>query len=338
VLSFESTDEVAPLKLTLACWNYDRTRALADGRVRPDGIDLTYLNLPVEETFFRMVRHREFDVAELSLSSYVLSLFQNDAPFVAIPVFPSRSFRHSCIYVHADSGIRTPSDLVNRRVGCPEFQLTACVWIRGLLADDHGVPFDGVTYVIGGQEQPGRREKLPLDLPSSIRIERIGPDATLAAMLERGDIDALYTPRMPSTFRSGCRVRRLFEDYAQTERDYFRRTAIFPIMHVVAIRRGLYERHRWIAQSLQKAFAAAQRETYTDLAETAASKAMLPWLTAHVEETRREMGDDFWPYGLDRNRRALETFLRYSHEQGLAKRLLTPDDLFAPETLESFRI
>jgi len=328
-----------PLPLTLACWNYDRTRALADGRVRPDGIDLNCLTLPVEETFFRMARHREFDVAEMSLSSYVLSLFEAEPPFVAIPVFPSRAFRHSCIYVHAASGIRAPGDLIGRRVGCPEFQLTACVWIRGTLADDHGVPIDGVTYVVGGQEEAGRPEKLRVDLPASIRVERIGSGQTLAAMLARGEIDALYTPRMPSTFGAGDgRVARLMDDFPAVEREYFRRTGIFPIMHVVAIRRDVYAPQRWIAASLQKAFVAAQRETYADLSETAALKAMLPWLTAHVEEARREMGDDFWPYGLDRNRHALATFLRYSHEQGLAKRRLAPEELFAPETLESFKI
>ena len=331
---------MAPIKLTLACWNYDRTRPLAEGRIRPDGVDLTCLSLPVEETFFRMMRHREFDVAELSLSSYVISLCREEAPFVAIPVFPSRSFRHSCIYVHAGSGIRTPQDLVGKRVGSPEFQLTACVWIRGILAEDHGVPIDSVTYVTGGQEEPGRREKLDLDLPPSIRLERIGPTDTLAAMLDRGQIDALYTPRTPSTFRrgDGSHVTRLFEDYPHVEREYFRRTGIFPIMHVIAIRRDRYERDRWIAQSLQKAFAAAQRETYADLSETAAFKTMLPWLTAHVEETRRDMGDDFWPYGLERNRHTLDTFLRYAYTQGLATRRLTPEELFAPETLESFKI
>src|SRR2546423_2246095 len=192
---------MAPVGLTLACWNYDRTRALADGRVRPDGIDVNYVSLPVEETFFRMMRHREFDAAELSLSSYVLSLFEPEPPFVAIPVFPSRSFRHSCIYVHAASGIRCPKDLVGKRVGSPEFQLTACVWIRGILADQHEVPVESVTHVIGGQEQSGRIEKTRLALPESIRIERIGPADTLASTLEPGDIDALYTPRIPSTFR-----------------------------------------------------------------------------------------------------------------------------------------
>jgi 4,5-dihydroxyphthalate decarboxylase len=330
---------VPALRLTLACWNYDRTRALADGRVRADGIELNYLELPVEETFFRMARHREFNVAEMSLSTYVLSCFEPNPPFVAIPVFPSRSFRHSCIYVHGASGIKGPNDLIGRRIGCPEYQLTACVWIRGTLADDHNVPVNAVTYVVGGQEEPGRPEKVPVDLPASIRVERIGAGKTLASMLSRGEIDALYTPRMPSTFRTGnsC-VRRLFEDFPASEREYFHRTAIFPIMHVVVVRREVYDAHPWVAQSLQKAFAAAKAEAYADLSETAALKTTLPWLTAHVEEARREMGDDFWPYGLDRNRHTLATFLRYSHEQGLSKRLLDPVELFAPETLESFAI
>jgi len=330
---------VPALRLTLACWNYDRTRALADERVRADGIELNYLELPVEETFFRMARHREFDVAEMSLSTYVLSCFDPNPPFVAIPVFPSRSFRHSCIYVHEASGIREPRDLIGKRVGCPEYQLTACVWIRGTLADDYGVPVTAVTYVVGGQEEAGRSEKVQIDLPASVRVERIGAGDTLASLLAGGEIDALYTPRMPSTFRAGngC-VRRLFEDFPAVEREYFRRTGIFPIMHVVVVRRDVYDAHRWVAQSLRKAFTAAKADAYEQLSETAALKTTLPWLTAHVEEARREMGDDFWSYGLDRNRHTLATFLRYSYEQGLAKRLLDPVELFARETLESFAI
>jgi 4,5-dihydroxyphthalate decarboxylase len=330
---------VSNLALTLACWSYDRTRALFDGRVRPDGIDLTCLDLPVEETFFRMLRHHEFDVAEMSLSSYVVSLFADDPPFVAIPVFPSRFFRHSCIYVNAASGIARPEDLAGRTVGTPEYQMTAPVWIRGILADTHGVPVDSVTYATGGLEEPGRPEKLALELPAGIRVTRIGPAQTLSAMLAAGDIDALYTARAPSSFRAGGgRVRRLFEDYPLVEREYFRRTRIFPIMHTVVIRRQIYQRHRWIAQSLAKAFASAQRAAYEDLSQTAALKVMLPWLTAHVEDARREMGDDFWPYGLAPNADTLATFLRYSHEQGLSRRRLSPDELFAPETLESFKI
>jgi len=330
---------VSRLRLTLACWNYDRTRALLEGQVRPDGIDLTYLPLPVEETFFRMLRHREFDVAELSLSSYVLSLSRPDPPFIAIPVFPSRFFRHSCIFVNAASGIREPRDLVGKKVGTPEYQMTAGVWIRGILADDHGVPVTGVTYYAGGEEQPGRPEKLALDLPAEIRVVRIGPQQTLASMLASGEIDALYTARTPSSFRpADGRVRRLFEDFQTIEREYFRRTRIFPIMHTVAIRREVYERNRWIAQSLMKAFVAAQHECYAALSQTAALGAMLPWLVAHVEETRREMGEDYWPYGFEKNRETLATFLRYSHEQGLSKQQLVPEQLFAAETLECFRI
>jgi 4,5-dihydroxyphthalate decarboxylase len=327
------------IAIALACWNYDRTRALLEGRIRPDGVDLNYLTLPVEETFFRMLRHREFDAAEMSLSSYVLSLFEPDRPFIAIPVFPSRVFRHSGIYVHAASGIQEPKDLIGKRVGTPEYQMTAAVWIRGILSDEYGVSPDGVVYVTGGEEEPNRPEKLPLDLPPRIRVEPIGPTQTLSSMLARGEIDALYAARAPSSFRCGDgRVKRLFDDFPRAEREYFGRTGIFPIMHTVVIGRDVYERHRWVAQSLYKAFCAAQQETYADLGEDAALKAMLPWLPAHVEETRREMGEDFWPYGIEKNRRTLATFLRYSHEQGLAKQLLEPDRLFAPETLEHFKI
>jgi 4,5-dihydroxyphthalate decarboxylase len=330
---------VSKLRLTLACWNYDRTRALLEDRVQPDGIDLNYLTLPVEETFFRMLRHREFDVAEMSLSSYVMSLSAPEPPFVAIPVFPSRFFRHSCIYVNAASGIREPIDLIGKRVGNPEYQMTAPVWIRGILADDYGVPVNGVTYYTGGLEEPGRPEKLRLDLPPDIRVERIRDDQTLSAMLASGEIDALYTARAPSCFTNGsANVTRLFDDFVAVERSYFRRTRIFPIMHTVVIRRDVYERSHWSAQSLYKAFLAAQRETYADLRHTAALKTMLPWLVAHVDDVRREMGDDFWPYGLPRNRETLATFLRYSHEQGLSGRVLNPEQLFAPETLESFKI
>jgi len=330
---------MAKLRLNLACWNYDRTRALADGSVQPDGIDLNYLDLPVEETFFRMLRSREFEVAELSLSSYTVSLFGEQPPFIAIPVFPSRFFRHSCIYVNADTNIRTPKDLIGKRIGTPEYQMTAPVWIRGILSEHYGVPVDSVTYYTGGEEEPGRLEKIRLDLPPHIKVQPIGETQTLSAMLASGEIDALYTARMPSTFslRRGA-VQRLFANYKEVEQEYYRKTRIFPIMHTVAIRRDVYEQNRWVAQSLYKAFVEAQRRTYEDLYMTAALKAMLPWLTSHVEETRALMGDDFWAYGLESNRASLTTFLRYHHDQGLSKRLLEPEELFAPETMQSFKI
>jgi 4,5-dihydroxyphthalate decarboxylase len=327
------------LRLTMACWNYDRTRALLEDRVPIDGIELTYLNLLVEETFFRMLRNHEFDVAELSLSSYTVSLFKENPQFIAIPVFPSRFFRHSCIYIHAGSKIRKPKDLIGKRVASPEYQMTAPVWIRGILSDEYNVPVTSARYFTGGEEEPGRSEKIALNLPPEIRVQPIGPTQTLSKMLETGEIDALYTARMPSSFLSGLgKVRRLFEDYQTVEREYYLKTKIFPIMHTVVIRRDVYEKHPWVAQSLFKAFVLAQREVYRDLHQTAALMFMLPWLPKHVEDTEKIMGQDFWPYGFEPNVHTLSTFLRYHYEQGLSKRQLTPKELFAPETFESFKI
>jgi 4,5-dihydroxyphthalate decarboxylase len=330
---------LSKLKLTLACWDYDRTRALADARVRPEGIDLDYLTLHVEETFFRMLRYREFGAAEMSLSSYVLSHARGDSPFVAIPVFPSRFFRHSCIFVSAKSGVREPKDLAGKRVGVPEYQMTAPVWIRGILQDEYGVDPASLTHCTGGEEEPGRDEKLKLDLPEKIRVEPIGPKQTLSRMIAEGEIDALFAARIPSTFLSRPdAVRRLFDDYVERERAYYRKTRIFPIMHTVVLRRDLYEAHRWIARSLFKAFEEARRQAMENLYTTSALTTLLPWQIAHVEEVRREMGEDWWPYGFAPNRHVLDTFLRYHHEQGLSARRVQPEELFAPETLEAFRI
>ncbi len=327
------------LRLTLACWDYDRTRALADGRVRPDGIELVYLSQPVEETFFRMMRFREYDCSEMSLSSYVASLNQDNPPFIAIPAFPSRFFRHSCVFISAKSGIRRPEDLKGKRIGVPEYQMTAPVWIRGVLSDDFGVKVTDVEHLSGGEEEPGRDEKLKLDLPSSIRIKPIGPTQTLSRMIAEGEIDCLVTARAPSSFhKQPEKVRRLFPDYVAVEKDYFRRTKIFPVMHTVVIRRDMYAKHPWVAQTLYKAFGEAKAKAYELYDQTAALPAMLPWLVAHLEEARRDMGADWWPYGLEANRHVLETFLRYHHEQGLSKRRFSPEELFARETLESYKV
>ena len=328
---------MSDLRLTMGCWDYDRVAPLMDGRVSPKGIDLTFLDMVVEETFFRMLRNREFDVCELSMSSYTVSLTRENPPFIAIPVFPSRMFRHSSIYVNADAGIEKPSDLVGKRIGVPEYQMTAPCWIRGILDEHYGVPVDGVTYLSGGEESPNRDEKIKLDLPDRIRLEPIGPGKTLARMLADGEIDALHTARKPSTF-DGVKVKRLFPDYVSVERQYYADTGIFPIMHVIAIRREVYEKNRWIAMNLFQAFREAQRITYASLRETAAMKAMLPWLPAHVEDAIETMGEDWWPYGLEPNRKTLETFLRYHHEGGLSPRLVTPEEMFAPETFEEFVI
>ena len=335
--------------LTLACWDYDRTAALATGEVRPEGVDLTYLSLPVEETFFRMLRHREFDAAEMSLSSYVIGLDRGGAadggdgasgsPFVAIPVFPSRAFRHNGIYVSAASGITSPDDLPGRIVGVAEYQLTANVWIRGILAEHYGVPVESVRYRTGGQHQPGRVAKVAHDVPPEIDIAPIPPDRTLADMLVTGEIDALYTPRTPLPFTQGRpEVRRLFADARAEEERYYRQTGIFPVMHVVVLRRDVYQARPWLARSLFKAFEEARQLAENRLAETAASRDMLPWLYAEAERTRDLMGPSWWSYGLDGNEEGLAVFLRYAREQGLVRRVVEPAGLFAPETLESYVI
>jgi 4,5-dihydroxyphthalate decarboxylase len=323
------------IPITVACERYDRTEALRDGRVRPAGVDLTYLPQQVEETFFRMARFREFDAAEMSLSSYVIGLTR-DAPFVALPVFPSRLFRHSGIYVAGASGISEPADLIGKQVGVAEYQLTANVWIRGILADQHGVPAESVIYRTGGLHQPGRVEKLKIQPPPEVRIQPIGAGQTLSEMLATGEIDALYTPRTPQSFSRGDRgVRRLFDPSRPAEEEYFRRTRIFPIMHVVVLRRDVYEQNRWLARSLYDAFEKAKALCEQGIDETAAARYMLPWLHDEVARTRAVLGADYWPYGMEKNLEVLRTFLRYSHDQGLASRRLEPEELFAPETLET---
>lgn len=323
--------------MTLACWDYDRTQPLADGRVRPEGIDLTYLPLMMPEPAFRMLRHGEFEAAEMSLSWYARTVELDPRPFTAIPVFPSRMFRHSCVYVAEHSGIEKPEDLVGKRVGCPEYQMTAAVWLKGIMAERHDVPVDSVRYFTGGLEQPGRTE-MPMNLPGEIRVEPIPPHRTLSEMLATGEIDALYTAHKPSSYRPGTGVRRLWPDFATEERRYYEDTGIFPIMHVIVIRQDVFERRPWVAQSLFKAFEQAKEIAYRGLRETTALKYMLPWMVEAVEEAERLMGPDPFAYGLGPNYKTLETFLRYSHEQGLTQRQLAPEELFASTTLEVSKI
>jgi 4,5-dihydroxyphthalate decarboxylase len=263
----------------------------------------------------------------------VMSL-ERDAPFIAIPAFPSRAFRHNGIYVSPASEISTPADLPGKVAGLAEYQLTANVWIKGILAEKYGVPVPALSYRTGGLHQPGREPKLAHDVPPDVHIEPIPPGKTLADMLADGEIDVLYTPRTPRTFTEG-RVRRLFEDPRSEEEAYFAATGIFPIMHVVVLRRDVYQEHPWLAQSLYKAFEEARQTAVDRAAETAASQYLLPWAYAEIERTRQLMGTDFWTYGLAGNEQTLRTFLRYSREQGLIAAQPSPQSLFAPETLQS---
>lgn len=327
------------LPLTIACWDYDRTQRLMSGEVAIEGCDPNFLNLPVEETFFRALRSAEFDVAELSMSSYTMLLAKGVSPYVAIPVFLSRSFRHSAIYVPAGSDIRTPQDLRGRQVGVPEYQLTAPVWVRGILQDEYGVHPRELRWRTGGVETPGRHEKVGLSLPADIELEPIAAGRTLNESLLTGEIDALIAPRAPSAFHlPGQPVCRLFEDFRTVEQAYFVKTGLFPIMHVVGVRRSLVEAHPWLAASLLKAFTRAKDLALAELAEVAALKVSLPWVAAEQEATAAAMGRDFWSYGQTANEQVLETFLRYHHEQGLSPRRVQLDEMFAPGTREQFII
>ncbi|MBI2359093.1 MAG: ABC transporter substrate-binding protein [Deltaproteobacteria bacterium] len=330
---------MADIKLTLACEDYDRTRALRDGSVKPDGIEINYLALPVEEIFWRMLRYQEFDVAELSLGAFLVAAARGHRPFIAIPVFPSRTFRHRCIFINTASGITKAEDLKGKRVGVPEYTMTAAVWLRGLLQHEYGVLPQEIVWFQGGEEEPGRKDRVDFDLPPGIRLEVIAHNRTLNEMIESGEIDVLMSPRMPSCFRRGSpRVRRLFPDFKRVEMDYFRRTRIFPVMHGIAMRMDLHEKHPWVAQSLFKAFSEAKDRCFQEIYDTNVLRRSLPWEAAEYEETTELMGPDYWPYGFAANRHELETLHSYLLEQGLIKQKLDLEKLFAPSTLEAFKI
>jgi 4,5-dihydroxyphthalate decarboxylase len=313
------------LALTLAINPYDHARNL-----RPQGIDLTVLELPIEEIFFRFTRFREWDASEMSFAKTVSLMSQPSPDIIPIPVFPSRVFRHSAIYIAERSGIRSPTDLEGRKVGIPEWAQTAGIYVRGLLQHEYGVDLARIQWYQAGVHQPGRAEKVNLKLPSGVRITPV-PDKSLAQMLASGELDAVISARDPGG-------QRLFPDYVSLEREYFRKTGIYPIMHVIVLRRAVYERDRWIAMNLFKAFQEAKRESMQRLVEIGLSHVPMPWLAEHARRWREIAGEDFWPYGIEPNRRTLEPFLQYAYEQGIAQRQLEPADLFAPETRESFKI
>ena len=327
---------MARLPISLACGPYDRTRALADGRVEIDGVDLRYIHLEPEEIFFRMLNYGEFDAAEMSLSTYLLTHLA-DGPFIAIPVFPSRMFRHTSVYVNGAAGIDKPQDLMGKTVGVAEYQLTANVWIRGILADHYGVPVESVKYRTGGLNTPGRHEKFSVNLPPEIAIAPVAEGQTLSGLLAAGEIDAIYSPRAPESF-GGPSVRRLFDDSRAEEERYYSETGIFPIMHVLVIHRRVYESNRWIAREMVKAFTAAKDIAFAELRRTVALSISLPWVREEFESTVERMGPDFWAYGIEPNRTVLSSFIRYAHAQGLIDTTPEPEDLFAPETGEQFII
>ena len=326
------------LDLSIAIGDYDRVRAISDGEVKIDGIDPTFLFLEPEEIFFRAFRQMDFDVCELSLSSFTVKTAENENPYVGVPVFPSRMFRHSAIVVRTDR-IKEPADLKGKRIGLPEYQLTANVWARALLEDEFGVKPADVTWITGGIEQAGRIEKIKLQLPPGVHLEAGPADRTLSQMLESGEIDAVMAPRAPSCYTRGApNVDMLFPDIVGAASGYFERTRIFPIMHLLGVRRDVAEKNPWLPAALLKAFERAKEIAVERLSFLAAYKVTLPFLEQRVRQARELMGDDFWPYGVEANRHVLETFLRHHHSQGLSSRLVSVEELFHPGTLETFKI
>ena len=319
---------MADLRLTIACGPYDRTQALRDGTIKPEGIELTYITLQPAEIFWRMLQYKEFDISEMSLSNYTSLVSAGNAPFVAIPVFPSRVFRHSYFFINTNAGITRPEDLKGKRGGVPEYSMTAAVYMRGLLQHEYGVRPTDVAWT------QGRADRLGKKLPSDIRLTQAAPGVELGDMLERGELDFLMTANNPLSFRRGSpNVKRLFPNYMELEKDYYRRAKIYPIMHTVVIRREIYERDPWVALSLYKAFLRAKELSFRLLLETGSPKASFAWLQPMIEEEQRIIGKDWYPYGIEANRPSIEALLQYTFEHGLSDRRLAIEDLFAPSTL-----
>ena len=313
------------LALTLALSPYDHTRDLA-----PRGIELNVLELPIEEIFYRFTRFREFEASEMSSAKTVSLLALEQPDIIALPVFVSRVFRHSAIYVGKGSGIRRPKDLEGRRVGIPEWSQTAGIYARGLLAHEYGVDLASIDWRQAGVREPGRIEKVELKLPKGVRVTAV-PEKSLTEMIKTGELDAVISAReVPGE--------RLFADYRAAELDYFRKTRIFPIMHMIVMRRGVYEQDRWIAMNLFQAFQEAKQRSVARLREIGISHVPLPWLSDTTRVWQEAIGEDFWPYGVEPNRPTLEAFLQYAFEQGVCRRKLAAEELFAPETLASYKI
>jgi 4,5-dihydroxyphthalate decarboxylase len=325
--------------INIACWHYDRIMPLVSGQVRIEACNATFLDLEPEELFHRALHFEEFDVTELSFSNYLTLTARADCPYIAIPVFPGRRFRHSGIYINTRSGIRKPEDLKGRLVGSPEYQVTASVWIRGILEDEYGVKPSDIRWRAGGLYETSRTEKVTFSPPAEVELERIGPGKTLSKMLIDGEIDALIGPRAPSSFHEGHRdIVRLFPDYIEMEKEYYRRTGIFPIMHLLAVHKKKVRELPWLPASLFKAFETAKDMAIERLLEENEPMATYPWIDGVIREAQGFMGKDFWPYGIEENRKTLDAFLRYHFDQGLSDRSLGIDEIFVPSTLERSRI
>jgi 4,5-dihydroxyphthalate decarboxylase len=328
---------MSKLQLSVAVGPYDRTRALIEGAVQIDGVEPACMTLPPEEIFFRAFRHAEFDICELSLSSFTVKTAQGGGAYVGVPAFVSRAFRHTSIYVRTDR-IKKPEDLKGKKVGVPEYQLTANVWARAILQDDYGVKPSDIHWIRGGIEDADRPEKISITLPKDVKLDNAPVGKTISALLAEGAIDGFIAPRPPSVRKNTPHVGWLFADPVAAAKDYYKRTGIFPIMHLVGVRRTLAEQHPWLPGAVFKAFEQAKAVALEQLNDTSATKVTLPFVEERLGEARALMGEDFWSYGVGPNRKTLETFLHHHYSQGLSSRLVAPEDMFHPGTLESFKL
>ncbi len=323
------------IPLTMAVTYFDHISDVMRGRVRPEGIDLTILQLPVEEIFFRMLNFEEWDVSEFALGKYVSLVAAGAAPFRAIPVFPSRVFRQSAVYAGATKSIREPKDLAGRRVGIPEWAQTACIYARGYLQHHWGLRLQDVRWVQAGVNEAGRKEKVKLSLPPGIEIEHVA-DRSLNEMMLAGDLDAMISAREPDAFLAGDpNMVRLWPETRALEEAYYRETGVFPIMHVIVIKNAVLDRHPWIATNLYKTFEQAKANTLRHIDSANSSRVPFAWAFEAVREAKRVFGDDFWPYGMEANRRTLDTFLQYAFEQGVTARRVAVEELF-PKEVQAF--
>lgn len=323
---------MAGLKISVACSPSDRSRPVLSGEVAIEGCEARLVTRPAGELLAAAVAERPYDVTEMSMSSHLVLAARETPHYVAVPAFHSRVFRHASIYINTSAGISAPGDLEGKRIGVQQYQQTAALWVRGMLADEYGVGAGDVVWRTGGLERPGGGERVAIALPDHITVEPIGPDQTLAAMLASGEIDALVSPIEPSTF-DGPSVERLFPDYRAAEQDYYRRTRLFPIMHAIGVRRALADEHPWLPGAVYAAFSEARRRALDDLESVGVLKVTLPWVRAELDATRALMGDEIWPYGFEANLPELAAMARYAHEQGLAARVIDPAELFHASVL-----
>lgn len=322
------------LTISLACGDYDRTHAIFDGRVPVEGCEVIGVPMSPEEAFHRAFKYQEFDVTELSMSSYMNVQSREGSPYIGIPAFVSRLFRHSSIYIRKDAGIEKPEDLKGKTVGVPEYQMTAALWARGILQDEYGVKPTDIAWRNGGLEEGGREERAPLHLPDEVDLQSIPVDETLAEQLDDGRLDAVISARAPSCYHSNDQVGRLFPDYKAAEQAYYRKTGMFPIMHLIGIRRSIVEKHPWLPVNVYVAFLKAKALCYEHMEEVGHLAQTMPWPVYELEQVRALMGQDHWRYGIQENAAEIEAMTRYSFEQHISARKLEAEDLFAESTFD----